>query len=211
MTTGTESTPSQPQLSMASRPEELPPVTPPSAGFIVQLFLIPALIVMAVVAVWALFGKLAGSESDWTKLTADISSNNELRRWPAAEQMAQLLRNEQITPPKDRVPLAKQPVVAETLTKLFLESLASSSTSDETIVQQEFLARTLGALDADDKTLPVLGWKDVLQTLRKRGFYATRQTGSHIIIENGKGLWTSIPRKNELGKGLVLQIPAMVA
>ena len=57
-----------------------------------------------------------------------------------------------------------------------------------------------------DKTLPVLGWKDVLQTLRKRGFYATRQTGSHIIIENGKGLWTSIPRKNELGKGLVLQI-----
>ncbi len=56
------------------------------------------------------------------------------------------------------------------------------------------------------KTLPTLGWKDILKTLRKSGFYATRQTGSHIIVENGEGLWTSIPRKNELGKGLTLQI-----
>jgi len=30
-------------------------------------------------------------------------------------------------------------------------------------------------------------------------------TGSHIIVENGQGLWTSIPR-SELGKGLLLQI-----
>ncbi|MDE1724916.1 MAG: hypothetical protein KGH76_03335 [Thaumarchaeota archaeon] len=27
-----------------------------------------------------------------------------------------------------------------------------------------------------------------------------------MIIENGQGLWTSVPRENELGKGLVLQI-----
>ena len=55
-------------------------------------------------------------------------------------------------------------------------------------------------------SLPVLGWKQVLKTLRKKGFYATRQSGSHIIIENGQGLWTSVPRKGELGKGLLLQI-----
>ena len=55
-------------------------------------------------------------------------------------------------------------------------------------------------------TLPVLGWKESLKALKKNGFYATRQTGSHVIIENGEGLWTSIPRKNELGKGLILQI-----
>jgi len=42
----------------------------------------------------------------------------------------------------------------------------------------------------------------------KKGFYSTRQTGSHIIVENGNGLWTSIPRKKELGKGLILQIIA---
>ena len=139
-----------------SRPEELPPVTPPSAGFIVQLFLIPALIVMAVVAVWALFGQLAHTENDWTHLTADISSKNELRRWPAAEGLAHLLHNEQISPPTDREPLAQNPIVVDSLSKLFTESLATNGTDDETIRQQEFLARTMGALDADEKTLPVL-------------------------------------------------------
>lgn len=28
----------------------------------------------------------------------------------------------------------------------------------------------------------------------------------NIIVENGQGLWTAIPRKKELGKGLLLQI-----
>jgi len=57
-------------------------------------------------------------------------------------------------------------------------------------------------------SLPIIGWKQVLKALKKRGFYAVRQSGSHIIVENGKGLWTSIPRKDELGKGLLLQIIA---
>jgi predicted RNA binding protein YcfA (HicA-like mRNA interferase family) len=55
-------------------------------------------------------------------------------------------------------------------------------------------------------SLPVLGWREVLGALRKKGFHATRQSGSHIIITNEQGLWTTIPRKNELGKGLLLQI-----
>jgi len=57
-------------------------------------------------------------------------------------------------------------------------------------------------------SLPIIGWKQVLKALKKKGFYATRQSGSHIIVENGEGLWTSIPRKTELGKGLLLQIIA---
>lgn len=55
-------------------------------------------------------------------------------------------------------------------------------------------------------SLPIIGWKKILKALKKQGFYATRQSGSHIIVENGQGLWTSIPRKPELGKGLLLQI-----
>ena len=138
------------------RPEELPPVTPPSAGFIVQLFLIPALIVMAVVAVWALFGKLADSDNDWKQLATELSSSNEHRRWRAALGLAQLLQNEQIYPPRDQEPLAKNPLVVDSLTKLLSESLASTTNTDEDIRHQEFLARTLAALDADEKTLPVL-------------------------------------------------------
>ena len=139
-----------------NRPEELPPVSPPSAGFIVQLFLIPALIVMAVVAVWALFGKLADSESDWKQLVAELGSSNEHRRWRAALGIAQLLRNEEIAPPADREPLARHPLVVDSLTELFAKAIAATSPSDEEITHQEFLARTLGSLDADGKTLPAL-------------------------------------------------------
>ena len=133
-------------LAAGGRPEDLPPVTPPSAGFIVQLFLIPALIVMAVVAVWALFGKLADSGNDWTPLVADLGSGNEHRQWRAAQELAQMIRNEQLSPPRDREPLTSNPLVA----------LRSTTPASEEVLQQEFLVRALGALDADEKTLPVL-------------------------------------------------------
>lgn len=131
-------------------------MTPPSAGYIVQLFLIPALIVMAVVAVWALFGKLADSESDWKQLVAELGSSNEHRRWRAALGIAQLMRNEEIAPPKDREPLSRNPLVINSLTELFNKSLAATTPTEQDITHQEYLARTMGALDADDKTLPAL-------------------------------------------------------
>ena len=166
------------------RPEELPPVTPPSAGFIVQLFVIPALIVMAVVAVWALFGKLADSGSDWQQLVAELGGGNEHRRWRAAQELAQLLHNERIAPPADRAPLASNPQVALALSELLKETLASPSTSPETIMQQEFLARALGGLEADDTTLPILAQtlsSDRAPDVRKSGLMAiTAISGRHF-------------------------------
>jgi predicted RNA binding protein YcfA (HicA-like mRNA interferase family) len=55
-------------------------------------------------------------------------------------------------------------------------------------------------------SLPVIGWREILKALKRKGFYPVRQSGSHIIVVNGEGLWTSIPKKKELGKGLLLQI-----
>ena len=55
-------------------------------------------------------------------------------------------------------------------------------------------------------SLPVIGYRDILMALKKAGFYPTRQNGSHIILENGRGKWTAVPRKKELGKGLVLKM-----
>lgn len=147
---------SLPGSAAGLRPEELPPVTPPSAGYIVQLFLIPALIVLAVVSVWALFGKLADTESDWQQLVSELGSSNEHRRWRAAIGIAQLLKNEELSPPTDREPLAKHPQVVDSLTGLLSESLSSNRTTPEDVTHQEFLARTLSALDVDEKTLPVL-------------------------------------------------------
>ena len=55
-------------------------------------------------------------------------------------------------------------------------------------------------------SLPVIGYRQVLKALRKAGFHPVRQTGSHIIIEDDRGTIAVVPRKNELGKGLLLQI-----
>jgi predicted RNA binding protein YcfA (HicA-like mRNA interferase family) len=51
-----------------------------------------------------------------------------------------------------------------------------------------------------------MGWKEVLKALKKKGFYPTRQTGSHIIVENGRGQWTAVPRKKSLEKDCYLKL-----
>ncbi|MEZ6127542.1 MAG: HEAT repeat domain-containing protein [Planctomycetaceae bacterium] len=137
------------------RPEELPPVQPPSAGYIIQLFLIPALIVVAVIGVWALFGMLANSDTNWQQLVGELDQNKH-RRWRAALGLAQLLQNQKTEPDENGLLLAEQPLLADALTKLLRESLASKSTGDDEVKQQEFLARTLGSLDNDERVLPAL-------------------------------------------------------
>lgn len=140
-----------------SRPEELPPVQPPSAGYIIQLFLIPALIVMAVIGVWALFGKLADSDTNWQQLVSELNQN-EHRRWRAALGLAQLLQNQNAQPDANGLVLAEQPVLADALTDLLKQSLDSRTTLEDDIKQQEFLARTLGSLRNDSRVLPTLGY-----------------------------------------------------
>jgi HEAT repeat protein len=156
-------------------PEDLPPVQPPSAGFIMQLFLIPAIIVAAVIGVWVLFGRMAGAEQDWRQLVQDLGSENEHRRWRAASGLAHMLNADRqrsanpaangfdspeptsTTPGEEPDgPLATNPDVASELVKLFSSQLDSRSTKDEDVTHQEFLARTLGSLDLPDVVLPSL-------------------------------------------------------
>lgn len=54
--------------------------------------------------------------------------------------------------------------------------------------------------------LPVLGWRDVLKALSKRGFRAVRQRGSHIIVDDAKGNFVTVPRKDEIKRGTLLSI-----
>ncbi|MFK7819406.1 MAG: HEAT repeat domain-containing protein [Planctomycetaceae bacterium] len=161
-----------PESNNPTAPEDLPPVQPPSAGFIMQLFLIPAIIVAAVIGVWVLFGQMAGAEQDWRQLVQDLGSENEHRRWRAASGLAHLLnadRQRSVDQLKnmsdefakatgsDQTPaLAKTPEVASELVKLMESQLDKPSTKDEDVTHQEFLARTLGTLDLPDVVLPTL-------------------------------------------------------
>lgn len=134
----------------------LPPVEPPSAGFIMQLFVVPALIVLAVVVVWAFFGKIAASEEDWRELVEDIRNTNEHRRWRGADGLARLLQNDQQLGEGGQH-LAANPDIARALVGLFDEGLKRHSQREDDLKQEAFLARTLGLLDAPATVLPALG------------------------------------------------------
>lgn len=136
-------------------PEDLPPVEPPSAGFIMQLFLVPGLIVAAVIAVWALFGKLSTSEQDWRQLVAEVRSNNEHRRWRGATGLAQMLRSD-VELGESGNQLSTNPQVAKELATLLVELLNEPAQDEELTSQQSFLARTLGWLDSLEDSVPAL-------------------------------------------------------
>jgi hypothetical protein len=133
----------------------LPPVQPPSAGFIVQLFVVPALIVLAIVGVWALFGKIASSEDDWREMVEEIRNTNEHRRWRGANGLATLLvRDQQLGDEGQH--LAANPEIARALVDLFDEGLKRHSPREDDLKQEAFLARTLGLLDSQAAVLPAL-------------------------------------------------------
>lgn len=71
--------------------ENLPEVKPPTSGFFVQLFLLPALIVFGIMTVWFLFGRIAGSGMTPDEYLEVLASDRK-DRWKAASDLAQLLR-----------------------------------------------------------------------------------------------------------------------
>jgi HEAT repeat protein len=71
--------------------ESLPPVEPPSAAFLVQLFLVPAIIVGIIVFVWLAFHWLAQLGNDPEGYVRTLRRANE-GRWQAALNLANDLR-----------------------------------------------------------------------------------------------------------------------
>lgn len=118
---------------------DLPPVELPSASFVAQLFLIPAAVVVVVVAVWLLFGKLAVGERDAMEYVRRIKSS--ARSWRSAYELASLLQND----PK----LANDPRLLGELTGLLDEELDQSA--DPRLAQ--YLALALGTFQTLDATL----------------------------------------------------------
>ena len=146
-------------------PEELPPVQPPSAAFIAQLFLVPGLIVLAIVVVWLLITRMARTEQDWSSLVRDLGSPQEHLRWRGAFGLANLLQTDAGDPNQKGPPgsgsvdaprLVTNRSIAESLSNLLAEELKSSSQKEDDLKHQAFLARTLGLMQVNDVVLPVL-------------------------------------------------------
>ena len=110
---------------------DLPPVEPPSAGFVVQLFVIPAVVVVVVIIVWLLFGKLAGGERDAMEYVRQLRSPT--ANWRLAFELASLIQND----PK----IGSDPKLLGELTDLLAHELDRNE--DPKLTQ--YVALTIGA------------------------------------------------------------------
>lgn len=152
----------EPQPTPLPEGVSLPPVEPPSAGFIVQLFVVPALIVAAVIGVYLLFGRLASSDADWRELVVDLRSTNPHTRWRGANGLAQLLQADALRSrsPAARTPehpLADDPELATELAQtLTLELGRTDDHSEEHQRLVEYLVKSLGWMDVPEVVLPTL-------------------------------------------------------
>ncbi|MBY0398388.1 MAG: HEAT repeat domain-containing protein, partial [Thermoleophilia bacterium] len=124
---------------------ELPPVEAPSAGFIVQLFVIPAVVVLVVILVWLLFGRLAGGERDAMEYVRLIraSGNNWRAANRAAYELASLIQNDS--------KVASDPTLLGELTDLLNRDLDQAENPEMT----QYVALAIGrfqTLDAKTAT-----------------------------------------------------------
>ena len=131
---------------------DLPPVDAPSAGFVVQLFVIPAVVVAVVILVWLLFGKLAGGERDPAEYVRRLRQAS--GDWRSAFELASLIQND--------AKLASEPRLLGELTDLLSAELKANANA-ELIV---YLIKTIGAFQTLDATLDDGRKVDPIEPLR---------------------------------------------
>ncbi len=115
----------------------LPPVEPPSAGFLVQLFLVPAVIVAIIVSVWLAFHWIAHLGNDPQALVRTLRRDNE-GRWQAALNLANDLRG----PGGAR--LKADESLARDLGQVLEDEVKSGRTGEQSQTLRIYLCRALG-------------------------------------------------------------------
>lgn len=126
----------------------LPPVEPPSAGFIIQLFVVPALIVVVIVAVWLSFSWLVRRTATRPQdLIQGMEQGPSIARWQRANELADMLRNERFADFKRSGADAAQ--LAQILDRE-LEQASPNGGGQEDITLRYFLTRALGEFEVTD-------------------------------------------------------------
>ncbi|MFL5245418.1 MAG: hypothetical protein ACJ8FY_25255 [Gemmataceae bacterium] len=121
----------------------LPPVQAPSGKFIVQLFVVPALIVIGVLIPVVLL--VRGCAKSPEELLADLHSANSDVRWRAAEQLAQMM-------PRDRQEALPR-FAFNVKFSLDLTGLLQNSLQEETNLIQQTGARSSAQASKENKSL----------------------------------------------------------
>lgn len=117
--------------------DSLPPVEPPSAAFLVQLFLVPGVIVAIIVCVWLAFHWLAHLGNDPQAYVRTLRRSNE-GRWQAALNLANDLRGPNGSGLKADVKLASE------LGSILDDEVGSGRTGEQSETLRLYLCRALG-------------------------------------------------------------------
>jgi HEAT repeat protein len=171
--------------------DQLPPVEPPSAGFIVRLFVIPALIVVIMFALGAGIKWLAERESNPMAYVEALRRNND-GRWQAAHDLADVLRNPRNDQLKDDRALARE--LAGTLAT----ELATGATDDLSVQLRVYLCNALGEFRVPD----------VLDVLVKAAASGRDETEREVRLSAMKALavyLSAAPEKDWIDRTEVLQ------
>jgi HEAT repeat protein len=127
----------------------LPPIEPPSAGFLIQLFVIPGAIVAVIVVVWLMFHWLAAMGNDPREYIKKLRGNSEVR-WQAAVNLAGALQGEA------GEEIKKDSSVATELGRILDDEIATGSTDERPINLRIYLCRALGEFKVDSALPPLL-------------------------------------------------------
>jgi HEAT repeat protein len=127
--------------------DNLPPVEPPSAAFLIQLFVVPALIVMVIVGVWLTFTWLVRRTSPETMIQG-LEQGPSVARWQRASELADMLRNKRFAQFK-RDPKAAGDL-ARILNREIDQANAEHGMEEEEITLRYFLARALGEFEVQE-------------------------------------------------------------
>lgn len=142
------------RLGGPSRPplgeELLPPVEQPSAKFIMQLFVVPALIVLAIVGVWLSFSWLVRSTTIGPeKLIEGVEKGPSVARWQRASELADMLHNRRYASLKLDHESARH--LAQILDREIDQS-QDGQDGQQSATLRYFLARALGEFEVLDGT-----------------------------------------------------------
>ena len=137
------SSPAESPAESHSADDALPPVEPPSAAFVVQLFVVPAVIVVAIVSVWTMFHWLAHVGGNDPTQYIETMRRDTPARWQAAVSLANSLRAEG-SENKNNAELARQ------VGQLLDEEIDEASQQENDLKLRVYLAKCLGEFTVPD-------------------------------------------------------------
>ncbi|HEX3598543.1 MAG TPA: HEAT repeat domain-containing protein [Lacipirellulaceae bacterium] len=128
----------------------LPPIEQPSAKFIVQLFVVPALIVAVIVGVWLSFSWLVRSATiDPDKLVEGIEHGPSVARWQRAIELAEMLSNNRYAG------LKRDPKTAGHIAQILdreIDESKDGNDGQEQATLRYYLVTALGRFEVNDGT-----------------------------------------------------------